>query len=138
MRYFVRRLSAAAAVVALAACSGGLGMAPSSSSSLLPIPARGAHATSVLIVVRDAFKRLPGIPVQLYTGKYVDSCPPLGFPCIKKEKSLAKGTTRKNGQITLQATFSSSQNVCAEAVRGGNTTANCERPFPTSIVLQFK
>lgn len=137
MRYIIHRLPAMLTVLALAACSGGLNSMPQSQSVLPPSPAIGARATTVTVSVRNGTKPIPAANVELYTGKRVDKCPPFGFPCVKKVKSLASGTTKKNGTVRLSATFSSSQLVCAEAAIDETWIQDCRQPFPGSVVLQF-
>jgi hypothetical protein len=121
---------------ALVACSGN----PSGSSvpsSALPAIAPFAGATSVSITVVNT-SPLAGIKVDLYTGTPVNSCPPFGHPCVKKVKQLARGTTAKNGKVTLTATFTSNDIVCAEALSGNTTVQVCKRPFGNSVTLDFK
>ena len=120
----------------LAACAGNLGS--STQSSALPAVVPNAGATAVAVTVVNSKTPLAGKKVDLFTGTLVKSCPPFGHDCVKKIKQLASGTTAKNGKVTLNATFTSSEIVCAAAVDGGTTVQLCKRPFQGPVTLDFQ
>ncbi len=120
---------------ALAACAGNLGS--SAPSSALP-EVRHPGATAVAVTVVNNRTPLTGVKVDLYTGTVVQNCPPFGHECVKKIKQLASGTTAKNGKVTLNATFTSSEIVCAEAINHGTTVQLCKRPFQGPVTLDFQ
>jgi hypothetical protein len=125
-------------ISAMAACSGGASTSAPGIPAFAPISAAGA--TAVVVTVQRNSTPLSGIPVDLYTGHESTKCKglPPGFTCVVKDKSLAHGTTRKNGKVTLRATFSSSELVCAQADSSSGWVQKCETRFPSSVLLQFK
>jgi hypothetical protein len=134
---FLRNLSVGIVLsCTLAACAGNLGS--STQSSALPAVVPNAGATGVVVTVVNNTTPLAGIKVDLYTGTLVKSCPPFGHECVKKIKQLANGTTAKNGKVTLNATFTSSEIVCAEAIDRNTTVQVCKRPFQGPVTLDFK
>ena len=134
---FLRSLTAGIVLsCTLAACAGNLGS--STPSSDLPAVVRHAGATAVAVTVVNNRTPLGGIKVDLFTGTVVQNCPPFGHECVKKIKQLASGTSAKNGKVTLNATFTSSEIVCAEAINRGTTVQLCKRPFQGPITLDFQ
>lgn len=130
--------SAALLVTAFAACSGGGSPAPAAA----PAAAPASFAAPLKGVTVSAFfnkTHLAGIPVEMYTGKEVDSCPPFGQPCVKKVKGLDSGTTGSDGHVELKARFSGLEIVCVQGYYAKNyaTIQECNKNFPNSVALQF-
>lgn len=135
MRTIVRRATGLLILVAIAAltgCSGTSGVLPWSASTN---PESAPHAVqSILLTVVNGTKRLAGIPTILYV------CVDQPF-CERHDRVLKRGTTAGNGQVTLKASFTSSQFICvgAEWVRSNETRSvtSCQNQFPTRIKLDF-
>jgi len=134
---FCTLFATALSAMLFAACSGA---SPPAQSA--PPPGFASSAAPLKGVTVKAFLNqtpLAGIPVEMYTGKSVESCPPFGQPCIKKLKGLAQGTTGRDGQVELTARFSGLEIVCVEAYSAKKfaMVQECDKNFPNTVILQL-
>jgi hypothetical protein len=157
MRNALWRVSGLLAVMAISAASACAGNSPAAAPLAPSIadvsPFAGVPAARSILVMTQkttsggVTSKLPGIKVQLWLCKSKnrndwDVCTTESA----QRTTIARGTTDKNAQLTMHATFNADHLVCIEGVwaqklpSGGKierSIATCPQPFPKTVILEF-